>query len=117
MNLKISMLLPLLLSSVLADASYTCSGGVQGVGIEPSTGVIFAEGIGPLEWTKLCSVSKTLNNIEPESCKVIYSTLLTAQTTGKQVRLWFNDGKNCSKESHAPWYELKGWYFGPVLEE
>jgi hypothetical protein len=98
-------------------ASYTCAGNVVGVSIDPKTGQLLAEKIGPLEWPRLCRVNADYNGVSAETCKTIYSTLLAAQMSGKQVVLWFNDGLNCSTESHTPWHTLTGWYFGPKLAD
>jgi hypothetical protein len=103
------------LFSASAFSNYVCSGAVNGVGIDPKSGAILVQSIGVLEWPKLCSVRAEINGTSVEACKVIYSTLLTAQTTQKSVTLWFNDGKDCSKVSHVPWETLTGWYFGPVI--
>lgn len=94
--------------------AYTCAGKVKGVSMSP-TGTLMAESIGPLVWPKLCNVSSQQRGIAPETCQNIYSLLLTAQTTNKSVMFWFNDGKDCSVDSHTPWADLTGWYFGPKL--
>lgn len=102
--------------SPLVHASYTCEGQVQGLSIDPKSGAVLAEKVGPLVWPKLCSITHTANNVSPESCKVIYSSLLSAQMANKEVKLWFNDGKDCSRDSHVPWQNLTGWYFGPMIK-
>ncbi|MDM3869730.1 hypothetical protein QSV34_00040 [Porticoccus sp. W117] len=101
----------------MADANkYSCKGTVQGVTIDPQDGRVFLEKFGDhFAWPVLCSVQTEDNGIPPESCKAIYSMLLTAQSTKKQVRFWFNDGKDCTPESHPAWRQLTGWYFGPNL--
>ncbi len=99
-----------------AFATYTCTGKVSGVTINPSQGRVLVESVGGLVWVELCSVEKIFNNINPETCKQIYSLLLTAQTAKKEVMFWFNDensGMNCS--NHPSWQLLTGWYFGPRL--
>lgn len=103
--------------SYSVSASYTCSGKVKGIAISPKNGRILAERIGPLVWPELCSVKTELEGVSVESCKVIFSTLLTAQMADKTVTLWFNDDKDCSQASHAPWTPLSGWYFGPKLSD
>jgi len=100
-----------------AFATYTCHGEVKGVTIEPKTGALFVTNIGPLTWQRLCMVHTEYNGVSPETCRAIYSMLLTAQTAKKDVTLWFNDGKDCSLESHPAWTPLSGWYFGPMLED
>ncbi len=112
--LRIFLILTALLMSISANA-YTCSGLVTGISIEASTGDLLVESIGPLKWPRLCRVDNEVRGISAEACKVVYSTLLTAQTSNKPVTLWFNDDKDCSVDSHTPWRTLTGWYFGPML--
>lgn len=107
----------LMVSINLHAENYTCGGNVTGVGIDPISGSILVENIGPLVWPRLCSVERETNSISPEACRIIYTTLLTAQTTGKPVRMWFRSPGACDKETHVPWYPLKDWYFGPVIED
>ena len=109
--------LVLILASSNASAAYICSGKVQGVAINPKSGLVQAERLGPLVWPAFCSVDTETSGISVESCKVIYSTLLTAQMANKTVTLWFNDDKDCSVDSHAPWTRLTGWYFGPKISD
>jgi hypothetical protein len=102
---------------LLAGSRYICEGKVSGVSINPRNGTLLVKNIGPLHWVSLCSVEKKYNGIAAETCKHIYSLLLTAQVTGKRATLWFNDGRDCSKTSHKPWHTLTGWYFGPKLKD
>ena len=100
-------------SSYANTTNYQCEGQVTGLVIEPSTGELFAEKVGPLSWPRFCSVAKQLNGISPETCKVVYSTLLAAQTSNKEVKLWFKGSGNC--EEHVAWQPMANWYFGPQL--
>jgi hypothetical protein len=114
----IALIITLVFShQLLAGSRYTCEGKVSGVSINPRNGGLLVEKIGPLIWADLCSVEKKYNGITPETCKHIYSLLVTAQVSGKQATLWFNDGLDCSKASHKPWQRLTGWYFGPKLKD
>ncbi len=97
-------------------ANYICKGKVVGLAIAPQTGVLMAERVGPLSWPQLCKLNVEYADISPETCKAIYSTLLAAQMSQKDVTFWFNDGKDCSTTSHAPWQLLTGWYFGPMIK-
>lgn len=99
------------------SATYICEGKVTGLAINPKSGLVHAEKIGPLRWPALCSVDAETSGVSVESCKVIYSTLLTAQMADKTITLWFDDDKDCSSDSHAPWTVLSGWYFGPKLSD
>lgn len=103
------------MASAQVNANYVCTGNVTGVSINPKNGDLLAETVGPLKWPKICNLETELSGINPATCKIIYSTLLTAQTTNKKVTLWFNDNKDCSTASHPPWETLTGWYFGPKL--
>lgn len=101
--------------SVSASASYICEGNVEGVTLNPKSGSVVVENLAGLRWVRLCSVSQIINGIPAESCKAIYSLLLTAQSTNKGVVMWFNDDKSCTSSDHPPWQDLTGWYFGPKL--
>ena len=111
MNKSLALFFLLIFSSS-SFSQYVCEGDVKNVTIAPD-GQVFAGSIGPLSWPRLCNVSVEENGINPETCKVIYSALLTAQTTGKKASMSFNDGGSCS--SHTAWGWLTGWYFGPKL--
>ncbi|CCN35785.1 conserved hypothetical protein [Vibrio nigripulchritudo SO65] len=107
----------LLLSSISFNAiaaNYTCSGKVTGVSIDAKSGDVLVERIGPLIWPRLCKVDNEVHGISADACKTVYSTLLTAQTTNKEVVMWFNDGKSCETTA-KPWQWITGWYFGPKL--
>ncbi|MCW8879704.1 MAG: hypothetical protein OQK51_21810 [Kangiellaceae bacterium] len=115
--MKKILILLLTCMSLSAHASYTCTGQVTGVSISPSNGKVLVEKIGDLIWVELCSVQSSHNNVEPETCKNIYSLLISAQLSKKEVMLWFNDedqGMNCS--NHPRWRPLTGWYFGPSIQ-
>jgi len=106
----------LTLFSINSYANYTCVGNVNGLSIDPKSGDVLVDQIGTLSWPRLCSIKTEQNGVSPDTCKVVYSTLLSAQMADKQVRLWFNDGKDCSLDSHTEWQFLTGWYFGPRIE-
>lgn len=114
-NLRIFSLL-LLVFPCLASANYTCGGNVVGLTLSPKNGSVSASQIGELVWPILCSVSQELNGVPPDNCKVIYSSLLSAQLAQKTVMFWFNDGKDCTTNSHPAWSTLSGWYFGPRID-
>lgn len=122
MNNRVTQVMALIIAllwsnQLLAGSTYICEGKVSGVSINPRNGGLLVQKIGPLSWVYLCSVEKKYNGVTPEACKHIYSLLLTAQVSGKQATLWFNDGLDCSKQSHKPWRTLTGWYFGPRLKD
>ncbi|MBW8184278.1 hypothetical protein [Shewanella nanhaiensis] len=115
MIIRILLILSIWSISCVVSAAYICQGKVSGVSLGPKNGQLLAERIGPLSWPVLCSVSVDQNGVDTETCKVIFSTLIAAQMSQKDVTLWFNDGKDCSTDSHTPWGWLTGWYFGPKL--
>lgn len=103
----------LLALSPIAAASYECVGAVSGTQISP-TGVVMANSIAGITAPYLCSVNTTTNGVSTDACKAIYAMMLTAESQGRSVVLWFNDDPNtCS--SHASWSWLTGWYWGPML--
>lgn len=102
----------LLLSVGNAWATYNCVGPVTGVTIGPP-GVVAVEAMPGGTWVYLCQMGANYNGVGREQCKAIYTLLITAKTTGKPVRMWFDDGLNCV--NHPAWTNLTGWYFGPEL--
>lgn len=108
----------LLLVSNPAWATYTCTGPVQGVAINPKNGMLLAQHAAGFNWPAFCSVEVEENGVSPETCKHIYSMLLSAQVSKKDITLWFNDdadGGNCS--SKTQWAYLNAWYFGPKINQ
>ena len=106
------ILLIFAMQSTFAQATYTCSGPVTGVAINPG-GFVVPGSMGGFNWVYVCQLGTNYNGVTPEACKAIYATLLIAQMSGKHVMLWFDDGGNCA--SHSAWAPLQGWYFGPQL--
>ncbi|TQV71325.1 hypothetical protein FKG94_19620 [Exilibacterium tricleocarpae] len=108
-----------MLSVVLSLFSFTsysnveCKGEVAGVTLSPS-GQLHVKKFKNWRWIKICSVHNTINNTSPEACRAIYSLLLAAQVSKKEVSFWFNEG-DCQVSSQTPWTLLNSWYFGPML--
>ncbi len=103
----------LLFVSAPAFASYACTGPVVGVHVN-GNGLVAVESIGTLSWPYFCALGQTTSNgVGPEACKGLLALLLTAQASGKQVKLWFDDGLTCS--THPSWNYLSGWYWGPEI--
>ncbi len=115
-KLRIIITAVLLLLTSSAQATYTCTGQVSGIVIDPKTGRLMVKTIAGISWPHLCSVSATYNGVDVDTCKQIYSLLLTAEISKKDVTMWFDDDtQRGSCESHAPWTLLSGWYFGPMM--
>ena len=113
--LKILLGAVFIFSTGVANASYWCTGPVEGLTISPD-GSVWAERVAGFSWQKFCNVSM-VDGTTIEACKVVYSTLLTAQISDKSVTLWFNDDGDCSPESRPAWSRLDGWYFGPMINQ
>ncbi|GLR04321.1 hypothetical protein GCM10007906_19080 [Vibrio hyugaensis] len=65
-----------------------CKGKVTYLAIGRS-GTVLVNGPGGLPSVYLCNVQNKVNNIEVESCKAIYSTLLAAKSQDKTVNITF----------------------------
>jgi hypothetical protein len=66
-------------------------------------------------WGFYCQLGGSANNVSAEACKGILTVLLTAQTTGKTVTLWFDDDLTCS--THPSWAWLNTFYWGPTIND
>ncbi|OZY85572.1 hypothetical protein CBP51_00520 [Cellvibrio mixtus] len=96
--------------------AYDCTGLVGVIQISPA-GVV-ATAVGNMHWVYLCSVSEVYNNVQPEACKAIYSTMLAAKLSNKRVVFWFSDNSNdCTNTAHPAWAPLQNWYWGPAIME
>lgn len=93
---------------------YSCVGPVSGVTVSLA-GVVSAESAGGQNWGYFCQIGATTNNASSDACKAVLSLLLTAQATGKSVRLWYNDSNTCS--TYRGWQWLNTVYWGPKLED
>jgi hypothetical protein len=113
--MKISKCLSALLSLALlsttpaALAGYTCSGPVHGVSIEAG-GDVLVESVGSILWPRFCNIRATSNAIPPETCKLMYASLLVAQQSGKSVTFWVEDpATTCA--TFTQWQFVNGLYF------
>lgn len=91
---------------------YSCDGPVSGVTVGPG-GHVSAAYAGGQSWGYFCQLGNNSNNVSPEACKGILSVLLTAQATGKSVRIWYRDDLSCS--TNRGWNWLSTLYWGPAL--
>lgn len=97
--------------SARAQATYTCSGAVKGVSIEPTSGDVLAESIGTsMNWPRFCSLRQDSNGITTAGCKAVYASLLTAQASGRSVTVWVN-GPSASCAALSSWQFVEGFYF------
>ena len=94
--------------------AYDCVGKVNNVVVNP--GGVITLSFGNINWVYLCSVSQPYNGVAPEACKAMYSMLLAAKLSDRNVQLWFSDtSNNCTNSAHPSWADLKDWYYGPAL--
>lgn len=96
--------------SFVAQANHQCSGRVLDTQVN-RTGVVYASIEGVVSSGTLCDLSPGTGG-DAEFCKVLYSTLLVAQTTQKEVTLWFNidTDSSCKKRDWSNLYTEHGFY-------
>ena len=78
----------------LQAPAYICQGVVKGVSIDGG-GDLLVQSVGTsMNWSRFCNVNRQSNGLEPATCKVVYTTLLAAQTTGRPVTVWIHGDAN-----------------------
>ena len=101
----ISLLFLVSFSSYSADSF--CTGEVVKLGVGRS-GLVYVSGPGGLPVVYLCNLQNKDNNVEVESCKAMYSSLLAAKSQKKSVSVTFNPSiESCSS--------LNSWTYAPNL--
>lgn len=114
MSMLLKKYLGFLIFFAINANAYECAGRVEVIQVAP-TGVVAAS-FGNMGWVYLCSVNEAYNNVKPEACKAIYSTMLSAKMSNKKVVFWFNDSSNdCTNAAHPAWANLQHWYWGPAI--
>ena len=99
MKFKLGFTLLCMLSFGSYGAATVCSGQIERLGFSPTEGSLYLDiGHGVF---KFCSFKTTEVGVDPEACKAMYSSLLTAQAKGGTVDLYLNEGSDCSA--------LSGW--------
>lgn len=93
-----------------AYAGFTCAGPVSATSIDTVSGDVLTN-VGDLSWTRLCNVHLAANGVSVEACKITYATLLTAQTTGKSVVVYYNAATQTPCNQITAWNYLAGFYF------
>ncbi|WP_377160417.1 hypothetical protein ACFJIX_12460 [Roseateles sp. UC29_93] len=102
----------------LAAQAFDCQGPVRQPSVEASTGDVLAQGIGDLRWPRLCNLRATSpQGITPETCKVIYATLMTAALTGKHVRVATKTAPYASCGAYPEWVWLPDFYWMVLVTE
>ncbi len=100
--LRLTILISLLFVSGLAFANPTCSGKVSGISLSNSGGVYATIKDGNsvnLADVVFCGITATAGVFAGETCKALYSMLLTAEAMDKTVTLWFQAAnfESCSQ--------------------
>lgn len=95
------------------NASAACTGTIQGVSLEASSGDIMLERINLTDgrvvwWARLCSVVYTANGVPPEGCKPVYAALLAAQAQSRSITYYSRSGA-CAPP--AAWQFIDQFYF------
>jgi hypothetical protein len=119
--LQVSCCLGILALSQPALANYECVGTVNDVTVVPDGTLAigtYADASTPDGWIYLCNMNNTVVNgggssISPVVCKSWQTTLVTAQVTNRNVRIWFEDSASCG--SHTG-FVVANVVFGPALE-
>ncbi|MBU2898416.1 hypothetical protein [Vibrio hepatarius] len=84
--MKKIIVLGLLFASSSVSAGYGCSGTVKNV-LVYGNGKVNVRTSYRGDYTVMCSLKNDWKGLSPEACKGMLSTLLTAQSTGKKLRL------------------------------
>jgi hypothetical protein len=110
---KIALALTFAVASQTALAiDYSCDGPVNGVTVGPG-GHVSAASAGGQQWGYFCQLGTTTNGVSPDTCKGILAVLLSAQASGKSIRIWYRDDNNCS--TNRGWNYLSTMYWGPSM--
>ena len=104
-----------------ALANYECVGTVNDISVAPdgTLGIgTYTDASTPDSWIYLCNMNNAVVNsggtsISPTVCKSWHTTLITAQVTNRNVRIWFEDSTTCG--GHTA-FVMANVVFGPALE-
>jgi hypothetical protein len=115
--------------SLPSQAGWVCTGHVRDLQIDPN-GTLYMSLFKPdgaMVWQHkpVCSLSATVNNMNPAACKGVHSTLVLSVVLKRSVTFWFDFSNtkpaDCSPARFPPWQWLAAggddWYFGPKLDE
>jgi hypothetical protein len=76
------------------------------------------QGTGDLHWPRLCNLRGTSpQGITPETCKVMYTTLMTAALTGKQVKISTKSAPYASCGAYPEWQWLPDFYWMVLITD
>lgn len=107
--LKKCLMIAAFMAPMASLADSTCQGVIEYLAVGRGSTVL-VKGPGGLPATYLCSLSVKQNNVDPEACRAIYSTLLAAQAQQKPVRITFNPNiASCSDVASWGWAVGFNW--------
>jgi hypothetical protein len=98
------------LMPMLANATYSCTGQIQYLGIDGGGDLTIAlAGSTPVH--KICNVTTQgpFANFTVASCKIAYASALSARVTGKTLTIFYSDQLTCGTQPY--WGEAFGTYF------
>lgn len=131
-RLQVSKLLAaaaLCAASLPSHAGWVCTGHVRDLQIDPngtlSMSLFKPDGAMVWQYKSVCSLSATVNNINPAACKGVHSTLVLSVALKRTVTFWFDfantKAADCSPARFPTWQWLAAggddWYYGPKLDE
>ena len=95
-----------------------CTGTIQGVSIEPTSGDILLERITLTNgeyvyWSRFCSLRTTTNGVEADVCKAIYGSLLSAQAQLRSIT-FYTSLSSCPTGAQHQWQLVPGFSFFTV---
>lgn len=88
-SIQVAFFGALLLGSSGSFAGQWCGGTINN-SYTDNGGNVFILGSWRGEWTRICSLNTTLNDITPTTCKAWFSTAQTAIVTGKTVTMYYD---------------------------
>ena len=95
-NLLFMGLVFFLSSNSVYASPYGCSGKVKHLGVDSGGDIVVElEGVTPVH--KICNVnSKGSYTFETSSCKLVYSALLSAKVSEREISISYNNNQSCS---------------------
>jgi len=109
-SMLFSLLVFVLFSSIAALANTYCSGTLDSVYVS-SQGNMYVRGDWRNEYTRLCNVDETINNVRTNTCILWSATAFKAREAKHNVVIQYDDSVDCStmssySQAPAPKYFL-----------
>lgn len=107
--LSLTTLFTAIIVSLPSLAETWCEGPVTSIGVK-KTGLVYTSGPGGLPVVYLCNLQNKVNDVEVESCKAMFATLLAARAQKKSVRITFSpDIEACNTVPSWAYAEHLNW--------